>query len=275
LITKMNYLLDNKTIHSNFRKKKNGKAVFIILFILVLIFGGHGIYKIISPTFSTVSYPLFVANKVGEDNVALLASLFRQKGTIAAENKKLKRENEALMLRLTDRNRLWKENATLKEAMGRLDPVRKTIPAQVISKPNLTPYDVVTIDIGKQNAPGLTPGQKVVAEGRLVLGEIIEVGPVTSRVRLFSSAGVEVPVLIGPERIAAVAKGRGGGNFSVSLPRGTDIAVGGEVVAASYEQHLLGIIGAVNDGTNQPFQTVLFRAPLNIYYLNWVEVYDL
>ena len=89
---------------------------------------------------------------------------------------------------------------------------------------------------------------------------------------LFSSPGRKIDVLIGTENIATVAKGKGNGNFEMTLPRDTEVREGDIVVAPSITIEIFAVVGDIEKDSNSPFQVVRFSSPFNINNIRWVEV---
>ena len=78
--------------------------------------------------------------------------------------------------------------------------------------------------------------------------------------------------MIGTERAAAVAVGRGGGQYEAQLSRDVKVVEGDVVVSPSLNDKAFGIVTGVLSDPTQPFETVLFAPPVNVYQLRWVLV---
>lgn len=166
-------------------------------------------------------------------------------------------------------NFLIKENEELKSLLGRSETSGKIL-AVILKKPPVSGYDIFILDIGIDK--GLVKGDRVYAPGNIPIGEIAEVNGNISKARLHSSSGEKFDVLIGNDNIQATAIGKGGGTFEVSLPHDTKIAKGDKVSIPSLSDSFLASVEDIVSESSEPFSTVLFRQPLNIYELKWVLV---
>ncbi len=168
---------------------------------------------------------------------------------------------------------LLKENEELKALLGRTVASHFTL-AQILKKPPFSAYDIFIIDIGADK--GVKKGDGVYVSldtvGNIAIGNIIEVNPTISRVRLYSSAGEKFDIFIGASHIEATATGKGGGTFEVVLPRDAKVVKGDAVSIPSLTDSFVGIVEENISDPSDPFATFLFRQPLNIYELKWVLV---
>jgi len=142
--------------------------------------------------------------------------------------------------------------------------------AAVLVRPPQAAYDELLIDIGADH--GITPGSRVYAPGNILIGSTTDIFGQTSKVELFSSSGNTYSVLIGPSRIPATAVGRGGGQYQAEVPQASKINQGDTVSDSSISDAPFGIVSSVLANPADPFETVLFAPPVNIYQLRWVLV---
>ena len=146
--------------------------------------------------------------------------------------------------------------------------------AAVLKRPPISPYDELIIDIGQNN--GVAVGNLVYAPGNVLIGSVSDTLGETSKVSLFSSAGMTYDVLVSDaavgKNIPAVAHGLGGGQFSVQVPRDVVSNTGDIVTVPSINNKTIGIVGGVAMDPAQPFETILFTSLANIYELHWVLV---
>src|SRR5437016_3002805 len=98
--------------------------------------------------------------------------------------------------------------------------------AFVLIGPPHSPYDTLVLDQG--SLEGVAVGQAVLFQN-VALGEISEVFSHTSKAKLFSTAGTDMEVVIGPNHVHVEASGRGGGNFIARLPKSVSIQKGDTV----------------------------------------------
>lgn len=201
--------------------------------------------------------------------IGRMASLVRSKHSLLVENESLQREVAyrdvgALLL-----DGLKKENEELKELLGRKGSGRDVL-GLVLTRPPLSFYDTLIIDVGSTD--GIVAGDKVYAEGAVLVGDISEVFGTTARVSLFSTPGRIVPVLFGSSTVQAQATGRGGGNFEARLPVDVEVSEGDSITFPHIRSHVFGIVEKIMVDSTDSLQTVLFKAPINMHELRFVEV---
>jgi len=165
---------------------------------------------------------------------------------------------------------LQTENDNLKDLLGRKDAKQKTVLATVLVKPPQTPYDMLTIDIGADQ--NVKVGDKVMANANIYIGEVSEVMPRLAKVTLYSTPGRKLSVVLGESLVTMEAVGIGGGNFNIYIPREVEVKEGDVIVIPSITANVFGIVEKVNFKETDSFQTVLFKSPVNISELNFVEV---
>ena len=215
------------------RAKKNfGKIFYLALLILIvagLFFNFRSPIKgFFSEVLQAVSRPFWRSgHKAGESFSSLLA-WFKSTRSLFDDNKALTEELRELEARLADRNIIWEENLKLKEILNRHPAEENFILGVILAKPNRSLYDTFIIDVGAQDA--VLPGQRVFAYGDILIGELAEVYDKTSKVKLFSTPGEKIEVVLSsqgdslPEgkgvsltSISLEATGRGGGNFEIEF----------------------------------------------------------
>lgn len=168
-----------------------------------------------------------------------------------AQAELLKNENQRLM-------ELWDQRV-----------YENTVLARILVRPTVSPYDTVVIDAG--SGSGITVDDIVIVDN-IPIGKVTRALTSTSMVELFSTSGVESDVLVGFDGVPARAVGQGGGTFRLDLPRDIEISEGDIVVLARFPSSVLASVEAVLVEASDPFQTILFKNPINISDLDWVEV---
>lgn len=165
---------------------------------------------------------------------------------------------------------LKKENEDLKNVLNRKNSDQKFLLSVVLVKPFLSAYDTLIIDVGASN--GVTIGDKVLADGNTFIGYVSEVYSGSSKIILYSSPGEKVKILIGNNNIEKEATGLGSGNFKVETPREIDVKEGDSITMPSISANIFGVIEKIEFKESDSFQTILFKNPINIAELKWVEV---
>lgn len=261
----------------NYRQNRTRTRILTISFIIVVLvaviyFSGASISRGLSSFLNAISLPVLKTGQSIEENTNVSKTFFSSKKELQDENQKLKDLLESARLKLLSKELLFKENKELKEILNR-NIQREIILGTVLARPNQSLYDTLIIDIGY--ADSVERGDLVLVSGEVIIGKIIRVYKNSSVVELFSSSGKRNNVLIGDKHTSAIAKGRGGMNFSIELPRDVEIKEGDIVQAPDINMQVLGEVEFINKDVSSPFQTILFTSPVNIQQLRWVEVVKL
>jgi hypothetical protein len=238
----------NYEIKSSIRKSKFAgplKVVTIIIIILVIL---HFIAPNLLPSFFTSIAKPFWNIGIGDRPDISLLSIDGQNNIIS---------------------QLQKENKELKEQLGR--PILKnSLLAYILKKPPFTVYDSFILDVGTNQ--GVAIGDKVYSFGDILIGEILEVSPSVSKVKLYSSYGEKYEVLIGEKNVQATATGRGGGSFEIVIPRDIKVAEDDSITIPNISNTVFGTIGEIIAEPARAFSTVIFSQPINIYEQKWVLI---
>lgn len=252
---------------SRFLSRKN-----IVLTVIVAV---GAIVLLCTPVRLAVSGALFTvapvawsaSNSTDQVKIGFFANL-RIKRSLVYENTILREEVARMQALVLDRNLLEERVVKLEEALGRAGNDNR-VSADVISIPGQSLYDVLVIDAGLDN--GISVGDSVVYAGAGAIGEIAEAYQSSSKVKLYSSPGLEHAVLVGGDYIPGLAHGRGMGNFEVKVPKGSKVFAGDTVVLQKGNL-VLGVVGALDEEPTLPFVDVLFRTTFNIADIRSVEV---
>jgi cell shape-determining protein MreC len=262
---KMSYRLPNRS-----SQKKSNKGIIVgALVILVLV-----LLSVLSFTgFNTFTQwiinPFWKAKNTSVDSGSGFLSYFQSKAALERENSQLKERAELLRLEVLNTRNLQQENEELKTLLGREAKKTNKILALVLLKPSFSPYDTLVIDAGADLQ--ISTGDQVEVSG-IPIGIVAEVYPHSSLVRLYSSAGNEFPVYIGTDHIEAMAKGQGGNNFMVTLPRESKVQEGDYISIPQITANTFALVNEVLADHDDSFQNVYFSNPVNIYELKWVEI---
>ncbi len=259
----MSYLRDKK------RNTKKTILTVLVVAVLVYVVLFTRVFNSISSSIGFIATPMW---KIQESVVSAwdnIAVAFLSKKTLLETNKQLKETVAIASAKLLDRNLLFEENLNLKELLGR-GVTEQTVFAVVLTKPNRSLYDTLIIDVG-ENA-GIKKGDKVFYGGTVVIGEVGDVFKNSSKVLLASSPGEEIDVMVGVNNIASTAYGRGGGEFELSLPRDVDVAIGDVVIVPGIISRVLGKVEYIETSPSDSFKKILFKGPVDIFELKWVEV---
>ncbi len=257
---KTNFLPRNKR---NIRSKRNE---FFLLSGVFLI-GAIGA-SFLGKYFSIVFMPIWNSDVLTESGVPNLIGSLREKDVLVKENTELKEK-------MASQDELV---ISLKTIVNSYDDLLKTfgrertagIPASVLVHPPETPYDILIIDAGS-NLGVLMESLVTTPEGS-ALGNISEVSPQTSRVRLYSTSGERTDAVLERGGISVTLIGRGGGNFETSVPRDTVVQIGDRVLLSTLESVLVGVVGNVESTPTDSFKSVLIKSPTNPTHQRFVLV---
>ena len=258
----MNYLIKNNTRAG---KKKKKIVVGVLLFVVISIFGT----SLFSDIFSRLGTVIWDSENFISRSIRDTVRLFQSKNALIAENEELKKRLETMVVDALATDIMRQENIDLKEILGRTED-KKVLLASVLRTPPFSPYDTFILDVGEDH--GVQIGDYVFVGGHVLIGEIVEVNPHSSKAQLFSSPGKTMAVLVGKKSISVEAVGRGGGNFEIILSREIPVAVGESVIVPQIDSMVLGVVGLVDTDPAKTFQRVLFSTPVNIQGVRWVTV---
>ncbi|MFH0755395.1 MAG: rod shape-determining protein MreC [bacterium] len=258
----MNFHPKNK----NFLFKKNIFLLTIIVFFLIIIFSLSWTRNILF----SIGSPLWIIKNnfisFFSDNIEVLNS----KTKLLKENDLLKKQIKTNEKNQVLFNLLKNENEDLKKILNIKDTNKNLLLSAVLVKPFLSPYDTLIIDVGLLN--GVKINDKVLVDGNIFIGYISEVYKRTSKVILYSSPGEKVKILIGDNNIEKEAIGLGGNNFKVEVPREIEIKEGDSIIMPSVSTNIFGMVEKIEFKESDSFQKILFKNPVNIAELKWVEV---
>ncbi|MBI2108652.1 MAG: rod shape-determining protein MreC [Parcubacteria group bacterium] len=195
---------------------------------------------------------------------------FKDKQNLVEENTELQNALRIAKTQTLVYEAVIQENEELKRLLGRED-VSRGILGRVLSQPNRSPYDIFYIDIGKDR--DIITGSLVIS-GNVLLGVVDTVYAHSAKIRLFSSPDTETHAVISKKKISATAYGQGGGVFEIKIPRDIEIAAGDAVMYPSIHNYLLGTVLKIESKSTSSFQSVFFRAPINIFTTQFVLVTD-
>lgn len=191
----------------------------------------------------------------------MVGGFLGSRNNLIKENNIFKTELDSVKFLLLDRDILVKENNDLKELFSRTN-TSNNILATVLVKPPQSSYDTVILDVGSNL--DVKNGNRIFANGSIVLGEIIEVYGQASKAKLYSTAGEKIQVVNVRNNISLEIIGQGGGNFDVMVPREIDIVSGDIFVLPGLFSKILGVVFSIETNPEDSFRHVLLKSPVNI-----------
>ena len=248
-------------------KKKLSVYILIGLFVIIILlrYVAPGFTGNLTLVFAT---PLIKSGDYANSSMASVFGIFSSKSALQAENSQLKDQLAQIEVNVDRDKLLIQENTDLKALLGRHSP-NSSILASVISKPPLSLYDTILIDVG--SADKVSVGDNVLALGYVPIGTVHAVYAHTSLVDLYSSSGEKIDVKVG-KNIQASAEAQGGGNFIIKLPKGTSVAAGDPIAAPGIGDDIFGVVGSIETNPNDAFIYLRFSLPVNMNELNFVQI---
>jgi cell shape-determining protein MreC len=209
-----------------------------------------------------------VRQKAADELTATVAPFITSKESLVRENLKLKEEMAKLRAQQLVFQAVLGENRELKENFGR-DDLGPVVLASILVRPPASAYDTMVIDRGSESR--LAPGLKVIV-GSAALGEIVEMYPSTSLVRLYSAPGEKTEGVLAASGTPVTLLGRGGGTFELRLPRDIAVAAGDIVTLPGSPPLALAVVESVASRPADAYALVLARVPVNIFSMRFVAI---
>jgi cell shape-determining protein MreC len=262
----MNYRQKNNfNLVKNNNKTTNKKSVLFVVLLLLFVVVIFSKWLFFSTGNHFWSFKNFVNSFISYN-----AEILKSKNALIEENAKLKEQllldkNEKIVTGL-----IKKENEELKNILNRSSDLENIILSNVLVKPFLSAYDTLIIDVGSND--GVKIKDKVIADGNVHIGYISEVYKNTSKVVLYSSSGEKTLVLVGDNNVEKEALGVGSGNFVLEVPRELDIKENDIIILPLISHNIFGLVEKIEFKTTDVFQRILFKSPVNISELKWVQV---
>ncbi len=238
-------------------------GVYLLLFITGMLAWSGKLLHIIGQ-------PLWKAENSVVTSTENAGYFIRTKASVFHENDILKKENANLKTSLIDYSILKSENEQLKALFGRIPEKSVFILANILVKPNRSPYDTIIIDVG--STLGILEGQQVFANGTAPIGEVSTVYEKNSLVVLYSNPAKITEAIIDGSNATVELVGRGGGNFEMIIPTDLSSETGTMVILPGAARDIIAIIDGVISPPTDPVKKVILHSPINIQSLKWVQV---
>ncbi len=255
-------------------KKRNIKKLFlstVVILVLVYVVLFTKVFDVASRNISFLAIPVWKTQNIFSSLWKNISIEFSSKKDLYNENIRLNDYLTIAGVKVLDRDLLYNENIKLKKLLGRKTINQKSVFANVVASPDKTFYDTIIIDAGENEE--IKKGDVVLYSGNIAVGKVVKVFKNSSKVLLFSSPKEEINIVVGIDNIPVVAYGLGGGNFEFKIPRGTkNISIGGVILVSGSDMRVLGVIENIESKPSDPFKTVMFKGPVNIFKLKWVEI---
>lgn len=258
---------DKKEIAKKRRLLKN--IIFLVFFLLLALLG---FFASTGQILHFIGRPIWKIEKSISHGLKDSKYLVRTKSSVYKDNEGLLADNRDLKSSMIDYNILKDENISLKELLGRKPVGKDLVLANILTKPNYSPYDTIIIDMGSN--VGVNVGNIIYANSSTLtpLGEISMVYMNTSLVTLYTNPGQTTEAMMEGSNTSVELVGRGGGNFEMSIPIDLPFAKGTNVYLPSLQTEIIAVTQDVISSPNDPVKKVLLSSPVNVQSLKWVFV---
>lgn len=249
-----------------FAKKKQHSVKFVwavlLSFSLMVIDCRDRSLPWLRTIFTGVMMPIQFAVDYPVQIVAWSHSLMSSKKELVDENMQLRYQQTVLEAKLQKFLALRDENSELKSLLSASSsaPMRSTA-ARILAVDTSSSRQIIVISKGSND--GVSRGQAVL-DARGVMGQIIDVGAMTSTVLLISDSKCAVPVLNQRtgERAIVVGTNYIGRLSLINLPKTSSVAVGDLLVTSGLGDHYpegypVGIVDEVQNTSGEDFIKVL------------------
>ena len=235
-------------------------ALIASLVLMVMDFRFHQL-QYLRDSLTVVLHPLYLIADFPKTASHWLSDTASTREQLQDSNASLKEENLRLLARLQKFDSLQAENMRLRNLLDASLKVDDRILIAEIISVDLDPYRHQVM-INKGSASGVFVGQAVL-DADAVMGQVIQVTPLSSTVLLISDATHSVPVEIvrTGERSIAIGTGKIGTLDLPHLPSQTDIEVGDTLVTSGLggkfpAGYPVASISSINRDTNSGFAQI-------------------
>ena len=251
------------------RKSERRRTLLGALFIITLIifFVRGSLSNNLGEVLLFVGRPLWSVEDAFMSRFSNFFALLHSKTQLAEENQRLHATLDMISLEALTRDQLRDENESLKSQLGR-NPEYALILGRVLAAPPVSPYDTLIVDAGEEH--GVQLDMDVLTDGDFKIGKVTRVWKRSSLVTLYSAPDVELSVAVGSSSIPAIARGTGGGNFRITLPRGVAVSVGNLVNIPALAPEYAGLVSAIDQPAGSSLENIFVTLPVNITQLKWV-----
>jgi cell shape-determining protein MreC len=241
------------------------KGLLIAFILCLILFGQAALRGLLGPSVTEFIRPI----------AAVLGSITPQSNTVVsktsleAENKALRTKLERLDSAFTGYQTLEEENRKLKSFLGR-HASSTVLLASVITRPPVSPYDTLIVDAGSNLQ--VQPGARVWNESAVLIGMIDSVSKYSARVRLYSTPGHKLQVLLGASSTPIEIEGQGGGMLKGSLPSVVTLATGTPAYLPGIKKELVGIIKGIIKDDVRTFQSIYLQNITDTNNLDFIVI---
>ena len=201
--------------------------------------------------------------------MANFSSVFSFKSSLIKDRDILQNKLAEYDAMLLNYNSILDENIKIKEILDRKGEKIEMLLSAILSKPNISPYDTLIIDVGSSS--GVKEGDTVFALGNIPIGVVSGVEINSSKVVLFSNSGEKTEVVLSKDVFMQII-GRGGGNFEMILPRDLVLEKGSTVSLPGIFPYVVAKVETIISDPRDSFAKALLTSPVNIQELKFVQI---
>jgi rod shape-determining protein MreC len=238
------------------------RLILLLVLAIVLMVLDHHRVRFFTPirnTAATVVTPIQYLVSAPIKWVATLSTHLSSHQSLLAENAQLRAQQLLLQAKLQQLSALQSENMQLRALLTSMPHIdnQKTDIARLLAV-NTDPFtNEVVLDRGKH--AGVYEGQPVL-DAKGIMGEVIQVGPLTSRVMLITDLRSAIPIQDTRNGVRGIAVGRG--NLAklnlTDIPSTVDIRVGDNLVSSGLDGHYpagypVGVVSRVYQDASKQF----------------------
>ncbi len=260
----MNFLLKSKP-----KRNFDPKIVTVVVVFLVLMLASFLFPSFLRNSSQLFMRPFWAFKEKTYGTFSFAWDFISFKSSLIKENELLKDEVGRLRLTKIDYDTLFKENEELKAMVAMKKSSMRAI-ANILSKPPQSPFDTLVLSSGKD--AGLEVGNKVYISDSIIIGTVSDVLNETSVARLYSAPGEKSEVVLSRTGQSFVIEGSGGENFTLEVPKDTDILWGDSLVLQGSSDFVLATVYFVDSSSQSSFKTVHMRVPVSLYQVKRVFI---
>jgi cell shape-determining protein MreC len=188
------------------------------------------------------------------------ASVLKERDVLRLQNETLKSQNLILTERAND----------LQKLLGTRTQSAGGVLAGVLSRPPVSPYDVLVVDQGRDG--GVVEGARAYGTGGTPLGVVSRVERSYSHVELFSAPTKITEGWVGSTRIPVTLYGNGAGTFKAEALHEAGVLVEDTVFVSGGGALPIGSVVAIDSDPSSPKVILHIRPYTNIFSLTWVTI---
>lgn len=238
-------------------------AVLIVLAVLFLV-----LRLLLPGALVAIATPLWTGGSALSAGVGNTFSFFGDKQEIIDDRNRYREEATALYV---ENQTLEARVRDLERLLGNRTEPTAGILAGVLTRPPVSPYDVLVVDQGSD--AGIVVGNRVSGIGGLPLGVVESVTRNSARILMYSAPRKETESWVGDTRIPVSLIGEGGGAMRAEVAREAGIVVGDFVYVAGPGAIPLGTVTAVGNDPSSPRSRVDIKPLANPFSVTWVTIH--